>query len=410
VGDQLSQDLASLRIDRNVPKPPSAMRGVVITVVALALVSGAGYLGYKRMEPSLFKQEVKTTQILLISPSQAEVNVTSTGYVIPQQTSKVGAKVPGRLAKVLVKEGDTVKAGDVIAVLEDGDQRSSIAQAQSRVAAAHARTETARANLADLTQQIQREKQLVEKGASGRATLENLEARERALAEAVKAAQAETSATQAEVSVFSVGLKDRTIIAPIAGTVVSKPAAVGELVGLTSGAVGQGSVAEIADFSSMLVETDVPEARLGQVKVGSPAEIVLDAYPSKRHRGTAVEIGKKVNRSKATVVVKVKFEGSLEGVLPEMSARVSFLQKAITDEALKEAPKKMVVADAVVDAKGAPYLWTVEDGKLHKVPVTLGPQSGSSLELTNGPPPGTKIIAKPNPQMAEGQRIKETDS
>ncbi|MBX3218683.1 MAG: efflux RND transporter periplasmic adaptor subunit, partial [Labilithrix sp.] len=102
--DQLSSDLASLRIDRDAPRPPSPLRRLVVPVVVIAALGVAGVFAYQRVEGQLFKQEVKTTEIAMISPSQADVTVTATGYVIPQITSKVGSKLPGRIAKVNVKE------------------------------------------------------------------------------------------------------------------------------------------------------------------------------------------------------------------------------------------------------------------------------------------------------------------
>ncbi|MBC8131352.1 MAG: biotin/lipoyl-binding protein, partial [Deltaproteobacteria bacterium] len=90
----------------------------------------AGAIGYQKLSPRLYKQVVSLTEVALISPAQSSVVVTSTGYVVPQILSRVGAKVPGRVSRVLVKEGDVVKAGDVIALLEGADQRSAIAAAQ----------------------------------------------------------------------------------------------------------------------------------------------------------------------------------------------------------------------------------------------------------------------------------------
>lgn len=345
----------------------------------------------------------------MISPSQADVQVTATGYVIPQITSKVGSKLPGRIAKVMVKEGDTVKEGEVIAQLEDSDQRSQIVAASSRVGAAQSRVATARANLAEISQQVAREKALVASGTVGRANLDNLLAREAALAEQVRAAQAETTVAQADVGTVGVGLKDRTIIAPISGRIVTKPATVGEFVG---GIGSVGLVAEIVDFDSLMVEADVPEPRLHLVKMGGPCEVILDAYPNKRFRCEAAQLGQRVNRSKSTVMVKVKFIGgdSLEGVLPEMSARVSFLSKAITDDAKNEAPKKVVSSEAIVTRDGQKVVFAITEGRLHAIPVKVGGAVGSSaVELLDGPPPGTKVVAKPSSEAAEGQRIKETD-
>ncbi len=406
MSDQLSSDLASLRIDRDAPTGPSLARRLLVPAIVVAAVGAAGFFGWQKVEGQVFKQEMRTTEVSVISPSQAEVQVTATGYVVPQLESKVGAKLPGRLAKVFVKEGDDVKEGQIIAQLEDSDARTAVVVAGSRVSVAQARVATARANLAEVTQQVEREKGLVAGGAVGKASLDDLLARQKAQEEAVRAAETEVQAAQADVGTYGVGLKDRVVVAPISGRIVSKPAAVGEYVG-GFGTVGQ--VAEIVDFSTLMVETDVPEARLHLVKLGGPAEIVLDAYPNKRYRGIAAELGQRVNRSKATVIVKVRFADDIDGVLPEMSARVSFLAKPITDAALKEAPKRVVAGDAVVERGGQKVVFAVDSGKLHAIPVKVGGPVGSSVELLDGPPPGTKVVAKPAADTQDGQRIKESE-
>jgi RND family efflux transporter MFP subunit len=351
---------------------------------------------------------VSLTEVSTISPAQSLVLVTSTGYVVPQSWSKVGAKIPGRLAQVLVKEGDTVKAGDVIATLDDADQKSAIAAAQSRVSVARARAATARANRAEIRVQVDRTRALVDNGALGRAQLEDLEAREKALEEAVKAADAEALAVQAEVESLRILLRDRVVVAPINGTVIAKPAAAGETVGpqLT----GIANVAEIADFGSIVVETDVPEARLDLIKLDGPAEIVLDAYPNRRYRGVTGDIGRRVNRAKATVVVKVKFKDTLDDVLPDMQARVSFLSAELAAESLVEAPKKVVAASAIVERDGRKAVWTVESGRLHLVYVSVGAPVGTSVELAEGPVAGTRVVSAPARDLFEGQRIKEPEA
>lgn len=407
MSDQLSNDLAQLRIDRDGPSGPSPLRKLVMPLLVVGLLGAGAYVGWQRLSPALFKQEVRTTEVSLISPSQSEVLFTATGYAIPQLTSKVGSKLPGRLAKVNIKEGDDVKAGDVIAQLEDADQKASVVAAGTRVGVAQARIQAARANLAELAQQITREKALVESGTVGRANLENMEARHAALAEAVKASEAEATAAQADVGTVGIGLKDRIIVSPISGRVVTKPATVGEFVG---GIGNVGLIAEIVDFSSIVVETDVPEARLHMVKLGGPAEIVLDAYPNKRYRGVVETLGQRVNRSKATVMVKVKFVDDTSGVLPEMSARVSFLSKAIEEAALKQAPKKVVAKDAVVDRAGEKLVFAVDNGRLRAMPVRVaGPMGDTAVELADGPPPGVKVVAQPTIEMQDGTRVKEND-
>jgi HlyD family secretion protein len=407
VTDQLSSDLASLRIHRDEPPGESGARGILVGLAVVALVVGGGFVAYRALGPRLYKQSVNLTEVALISPAQSLVVATSTGYVVPQSLSKVGAKIPGRLARVMVKEGDTVKAGEVIAELEGADQRSAVAAAQSRVAVARASVETARANLAETRQRADRVRLLVQREAMSRSELEDLEARQKVMTEAVRAAEAQVAAAQAEVEPLKVNLKERLILAPIDGTVITKPAMAGETVGpqLT----GVANIAEIADFRSIVVEVDVPEARLGLIQVGGPAEIVLDAYPTRRYRGTTADLGKRVNRSKGTVVVKVKFKDTLDGVLPDMSARVSFLREELKEEALAQKPKKVVSAEAVVDRNGGKSLFVVEDGKLRAVAVNLGAPVGGSVELLDGPPVGAKVVRNPSADNFDGQRIKQTE-
>jgi RND family efflux transporter MFP subunit len=405
VKDQLSSDLASLRIRRDEGPPSTAGRKSVAAIVVVAVLAVAGFLAYRQLGPRIYKQPVSVTEVALISPAQSLVVVTSTGYVVPQSWSRVGAKLPGRLARVLIKEGDVVKAGDVIAELEGADQRSSVAAAQSRVLVARAAAETARANLAETTVRVERTRGLVQHKAAPATELEDLESRQKVLAESLRAAESQVAAAQAEVEPLRVGLKDRVIVAPINGTVIAKPAMAGETVGpqLT----GVANIAEIADFESIVVEVDVPEARLGLVAPGSPAEIVLDAYPTRRYRGTVVDIGKRVNRAKATVVVKVKFKDTLEGVLPDMSARVSFLREEVKKESLEQKPKKVVAAEAIAERNGSKVVFVVEEGKLRAVNVSTGAAVGSSVELIEGPPAGAKVVKNPRSENFDGQRIKE---
>lgn len=401
----LTSDLASLKIQREVdPNRPKWGRIVVLAALGIGVVGAGWFVGYPALEARLFKTEVTVTEISTVSPAQASITVTSTGYIVPQTISKVGAKLAGRVSRVLVKEGSVVKAGDVLVELESTDQRSSIVVAGSRASAALARVETARANLADLQQQVAREQILVDKGVMGKATLEDLQAKQKSAEQSLKAAEAEARASQAEMAPLKVNLKDLTITSPIDGTVITKPVEVGELVG------PQNNIAEVADFKSLLVETDVPEARLYQIKPGSPCEIALDAYPGKRYRGATFEIGQRVDRAKATVTVKVKFIDSMEGVLPDMSARTSFLSQEVSVDAIKEKPKTVVPSNAVADRNGGKVVFIVNEGVIKMAPVKLGPPFGGGFELIEGPSPGTRVITAPSPQLSDGQHIKEKGS
>lgn len=404
MSDQLSSDLASLKIDRNAPREGKG-RGLAVSAsaVALSLLALLGYyVVYPYATARMFKTEVSTTAILLVSPVQGQIELTSSGYVVAQTTSKVSATVLGRLARVAVKEGDTVEAGQLLAILEQAEAKSRLLAARTKVLAAQARAQTSRANLAEGREQTERERALVDHGVSPKAGLDDLTLRARSLEEQVKAADAETRAAAAEVEAASVLFDATQIYSPIHGTVVAKPAEMGELVGPLAG-----PVVELADFRTLVVETDIPEGRLAKVKEDSPCEISLDAFPGQRYRGVTVEISKRVNRAKATVAVKVKFKDDAEGVLPDMSARVSFLGAELDDQMIKAAPKLVVPGAAVATRQGAKVVFVVEDDHVKAFPITLGAPFGDGFELTQGPAAGTKVVENPPATLADGLKIKE---
>lgn len=372
-------------------------------------ILGAGYaLGKPYLEAKVFKTEVALTEIALVSPAQASIELTSTGYVIAQSDAKVGAKIGGKVSQVFVKQGSTVKAGDVLFEIDPLDHNANIASAVSQSSAARARVEAARANLKEIEIQAARARSLAEKGVAPASNAEDLDARAAALREQVNAAGAEVKAANALVAALRVNLDSYTVKAPIGGKIVNRPPEVGEYVGPQPAgvAVDMGGV-EIADFTSLMVETDVPEQRLSLVKLGGPAEIVLDAYPARRYRGKAIEVTPKVNRAKATVTVKVEFVDEKDGVLPEMSARVSFLSSELDKAAMQAPPKTVVPSSALATVNGARVVYVVDDGKVRIVPVTLGPAFGSGFELVKGPAAGTRVVKEPRPELADGQSIKE---
>jgi RND family efflux transporter MFP subunit len=314
----------------------------------------------------------------------------------------------GKVSKSNVREGAAVKPGDILFEIDPADQRASITAAASQTAVAKARAQTARANLNEARQQLERAEALARDGIGPKGAADDLRSRVASLEEMVKAADAEARAQGAVVGAMNVTLDSFTVRAPIGGTVVNKPPEIGEFVGpQPAGIAADMGGVEIADFSSMMVETDVPEARLSQVKIGGPAEIVLDAYPTKRYRGKAMEVTPRVNRTKATVTVKVAFVDDREGVLPDMAARVSFLSSELDKAELKAPPKTIVPGEAVATRNGAKVVYVLDDGRLRVVPVQVGPPFGSGFELLQGPPPGTRLVKKPAETLTDGQSVKE---
>jgi HlyD family secretion protein len=426
--DELSSQLASLRINRAAPAP-SRGGGLWRWLVALLVLGALGVAVYvfvvPRLAGEIFKTAVTYTEVLSVSPAEASVQLTSAGYVVPQRVSHVAPKVPGKVAEVFVVQGQRVSPGQVLLTLDPTDDNASILAAKSRVFAARARAESARATALALRAELEegrgqfaRQELLAREGVSASGVAEDLKARVNSLDRRAAAAQAEASAADAatkaegaDLEVLTTRLDNLTLKSPIKGVLVTKPPQPGEVVSPQPPGVSidMGSV-QIADFDSLMVETDVPEQRLHMITLGSPTEIVLDAFPARRFRGRTDEITPQVNRSKATVIVRVSFVDEKDGVLPDMAARVSFLTKPLDPEALKQPPKIIVPSSALAERGGSKVVFTVEDEVVRMVPVKLGPPFGRGFELTDGPRPGTRLIASPPETMADGQKVKEKES
>jgi len=402
MADQLSRDLASLKIER-VPserQPSRAGRWVVL----LALAVGA-FTGYPRarafVEGLVFRREVESAEVMLLSPIQSQVDLTATGYVVPQTTAKVGSKAAGRISKVLVHEGDRVAAGQLLFELDPADERSALVPAQARIKAASARVESSRAELSEAEAQLARDEKLVQMGATAPASVEDRRLRVTALQRQAEAAEADVQVSRAEANVSGQQLRNLRIFAPIAGTAVTKPAQLGDVIAPVM------TLIELVDLDSLLVEVDVPEARLSQVKRDGPCELVLDAAPTEHLRCKVADFTPRVNRAKATATVKVRLIDVAKRLWPDMSARVSFLANEVADDVRKQPPKKLIPKVALATLDKRQGLWVIADKKLQFVGVTTGSSEGTNIELMDGPAPGTRVVVNPSPDLRAGQAVKD---
>jgi len=213
-------------------------------------------------------------------------------------------------------------------------------------------------------------------------------------------AAAEASARNAQVSV------DYTLIrAPFDGVILSKSANVGDMVTPFSNAAdSKGAVVTMADMSTLEVEADVSESSLSKVKVDQPAEIVLDALPDARFRGRISRMVPTVDRAKATVMTKVKFDAIDPRILPEMSAKVSFLSQEVGAE--QQKPLTAVNPDAMAQRDGRSVVFVIRDGKAMAVPVTPGIKVGDLTAIAGDVKTGDKVVLKPGADLASGALVK----
>jgi multidrug efflux pump subunit AcrA (membrane-fusion protein) len=159
-------------------------------------------------------------------------------------------------------------------------------------------------------------------------------------------------------------------------------------------------------MSSLQVEADVSESNITRVSVTQPCEIILDAYPEKRYRGTVHKIVPTADRAKATVLTKVAFLEQDERVLPEMSAKVSFLSSEISASAAAAPPRTTVPASALVERNGHTAAFVIRDGVATETEVRTGERMGNLMEIKEGLTAGDILVNRPAAGFGSGTKVK----
>ena len=408
MADNLS-DLSKLRIDRSgrtQVETQARGRGWLYTL-GVAAIAVAGVLFFLFRGAWSSSVEVETYTVNAISPAQADAVLTASGYVVAQRQAAVACKATGLLVYLGVEEGDQVKQGQVLARIEDNDVRAILTQSQANLRYTRANLESARAELADATVNHERMEKLVAALMVPRSDYDAAEARFKRAQANVAAGEAAISVAEAAVKNAEISVENTNIRAPFNGTVLTKNADVGEIVApFGASSTARAAVVTIADMNSLEVEADVSESNIERLKPEQPCEIVLDAYPGTRYPGVVGKIVPTADRAKATVMTKIRFLQRDERVLPEMSAKVTFLSQRTAAPSMTSEKKVVLPLTALADRGGKKVAFVLREDTVAETPVELGQTLGSLREVLSGVAVGERVVVNPPPDMATGMKVK----
>ena len=399
-----NEDLSKLRIDKSaVIAARAGRKKTVVAVLAILLILVISIVSVRSLLFPAVSVEAMTVGEMY--PAQTLTLLNASGYVVAQRKAAVASKVTGRLISITVEEGDVVKKGDVIARLENEDAASARKQAAANLEASRAGLENSRAELYDAKTNLTRQRELLAKDYISKFDFDSADTRYKKALAGVANAEALVRANAAALQGAEVSFEYAIIRAPFDAVVLTKDADIGDIVTpIGAAAQAKAAVVTIADMGSLLVEADVSESNLKQVKPGQPCEIQLDAFPDLRFRGQVHMIVPTADRSKASVLVKVKFLDTDRRILPEMSAKVAFLQRPLTTEELK--PRIMINVSSFITREDRKYVFLIKDSVARETPITTGEQFGDMIEVREGVEPGDKIITKPSNGIRDNTRVK----
>ncbi len=400
----MNEDLSKLKIDESVRTfRPGRSHKKIYLAVLIVLAVLLGLLYFSGMISPAIPVEVAT--ISQIYPSQVLSQLNASGYVVAQRKAAVASKTTGRLVALTVEEGSRVKEGQIIARLENEDVVAARNQAEANLKAARANVEEAKAQMEDAFRTYNRYKQLVSGGYIAKSQYDTAEAQYLRAKASVQAAEAAVKASEAALQGADVALEYTLIRAPFDAVVLTKNADIGDIITpLGAAANAKAAVVTIADLSSLQVEADVAETNLGLVRTGQPCEIQLDALPDSRFRGAVHAIVPTVDRSKATILVKIAFADKDPRILPEMRAKVAFLSRPLNENERK--PRTAINPSALVKRSIKSSVFIIQKDRAVEREVKVGERLGEMVEVPDGVQAGDKVVINPPKRLRDGSRIK----
>src|SRR5260221_595632 len=389
-----NHELETLRIKRPQEQPRrkrSRLVSIAILMLLTTVLGAASYVIYAKTIGQ--SPTVQTMMVVARTDSQSSELLAGSGYIVTRHKYvTIGTKILGQIVEEPIEEGQHIKAGDVLARIDDRDYQAQLRQAMAIRDLAEANVRLSQAKAARSTKL----------NGTGAISTEEFET----AINAAEVAQAQLKRDEAAVDYARFNVNQCIIISPINGIVLKKYRELGDTInfgGQVQTGGGATDIAQLADTTDMRAEVDINEADIAKVALGSPATVVPDAYAARRFNASLVKVYPEADRQKGTVKVEVQIDNpDLQIIKPEMSVKVSFLESKITTT---RNPKITVPKSAVKTEGAESYVWTVCAGAVRRVPIVRGPETETAIEAKQGLKDGDIVVVAPEANLSDGQKV-----
>jgi membrane fusion protein (multidrug efflux system) len=347
---------------------------------ALFTLLAVGAAGCARAEASI-KKPSETPTISVTTTDVAERAVpkllTVTGTLVGNRESEVAADAAGRVIDTRVERGAVVAQGAVLARLDARTAALSRSEAFAQAAAARVQKDTAELD-------CQRAERLFRENAISRAELDRTRA-------SCQSSDHSTAAAVARQYMAEKNIADATIRAPFAGMVVERDVSLGEYV--TAGK----RIATIVELDPLRLELTVPEIASTAIRVGSPVEFQLKAFPNERFSAKVRYVGPVLRRATRDLVVEALVENPERRLMPGMFAEA---QLRLGEQRLPMVPKS-----ALSGTEPSLRAFAVVNGVIEERVVLAGSSDGNEVAILKGLRAGDRIVTHPDKSVVDGAKI-----
>ena len=365
---------------------------------SLLAASGVMIAGCHGGESAATPGTVQTMQARVVESQeqQAPVSLRATGTVHARETAMVSAQVMGRIQQVTVREGDSVRSGQTLVVLDDAALRAQVEQAQAGVKAAQNAQAAAQTNAALAASTLGRYKQLESEKSVSPQEMDEMSRRAEGAAASLEAMCAQTDAARAQEGGARTMLGYTHLVAPFAGVVTKRMADPG-----TMASPGV-PLLQVDQAGALQLDATVDESVIGAIHKGMKVQVAVDGGASTSGAGTnlagtVAEVVPAADPASHSFLVKIDLPSSSQ-THAGMYGTAEFANG--TRQAIL-IPRSAVVARGslncvyVLDSQGIAQLRS----------ITLGGEQGTLVEVLSGVSSGEKLVDSPSDRDLAGKRI-----
>ncbi len=349
----------------------------VLTLLTLAALAAAGWWlrGFFERPPEVAVGEVLREDVARI--------LALTGRVRPQLRNRIAPVVRARLLEVAFEEGDSVRAGQMIARLDARPVEASLSQVRAQI-------ERADEELVQRRRDLERAEALATSELLAASELEDARLR-------VEVGRRESARLREQASELEARLDDYVLRSPINGWVLERPVDPGQTVG------PEEAIYELATGDGALVEVEVDERYLGELRMDQPATVALISGRRERWQTRISYIGKRIDRASGAAVIRLAFVEEAPELPVGLSLDVNLL--------IEEHPEALTVPRAAVAGLGGERQWVmaVDGDRTVQRQVEVVDWPAPRLLLLSGLEAGDRVALEPK-KVPEGIAVRPFDA
>jgi len=361
----------------------------VLFSLTILLLGGCGSRESASVETPLKTEtalvEEKNVEVFEVVPTPVSYTVTAVGSLKTPENVIISPKKAGIISRILVKEGERVKKGQLLVVLDDVDARLQVERAEANMKQAEASVETNRTVLP-------RYQKLYESKVIAQQTLDELVMR-------FRVDEARLDLARAELNMAKQNLLDHQIVSPIEGVVNLKIASLGEHVNVAP----KDEILSIVQMDPLELEFYVPENWVGKVRLGNKIQFTVKAFSEEKFEATLKFISPTADPATRNVKMKAMVSN------PQYRLKPGFFAEVTVPTTTN--PKALVIPESALFSGGGKFFaFVVEKGVAHRKEVETGHRLEGKVEILKGIQAGEQVVTVGHEQLSEGTKVKVVNS